>query len=259
MNKGLRVLVVDDDRQMAKTLAGVLNLKGFEAEAACSGKSALKMLEADRFDCVITDVKMPDVSGLDLLRAIKSLRPYLPVVLMTACAPGDLIHDGLREGAVASFVKPLDLDLVVSFLTGLAGQSAIVIVDDDSQCWQTVSESLEKRGFTVQRITDPVRLMDVLKPSGQVVFLGSRANGAARLEILRRIRERHGSLPVVLTTDRREQRSSEMEKARRLNVQGCLRKPFKAEEVLEVVAGIRRSDLAAALQGFPSMLVSQTP
>jgi len=123
VDKGLRVLVVDDDRQMAKTLAGVLNLKGFETEAACSGNSALKMLEADRFDCVITDVKMPDVSGVDLLRAIKSVRPYLPVVLMTANATSDLIHDGLREGAVAGFAKPLDLNLLVAFLMGLAGKS----------------------------------------------------------------------------------------------------------------------------------------
>jgi DNA-binding NtrC family response regulator len=259
VNKGLRVLVVDDDWEMAKTLADVLNLKGFEAEAACSGAIALEMLEADCFDCVITDVKMPDVSGVDLLRAIKSVRPHLPVVFMTAYAPDDLIHDGLREGAIASFVKPLDLDLVVSFLTELSGQSAIVVVDDDSQCWRMVGESLGKRGFTVLRITDPVRLMDVLKPSGQVVFLGSRANGATRLEILRRIRERHASLPVVLTTDRPEQRSCEMEKARRLNVQGYLHKPFKTEELLEVVTSVRRRDLDAALRGCPSMLVSQTP
>lgn len=122
MDKGLRVLVVDDDRQMAKTLAGVLNLKGFEAEAACSGNSALEMLEADSFDCVITDVKMPDVNGVDLLRAIKLVRPHLPVVLMTAYAPGHLIHDGLREGATASFVKPLDLNLLVSLLAELGGQ-----------------------------------------------------------------------------------------------------------------------------------------
>lgn len=259
MNEGLRVLVVDDDRQMAKTLADVLNLQGFEAEAACSGNGALEMLEEDRFDCVITDVKMPDVNGVDLLRAIKSMRPHLPVVLMTAHPPGDLLHDGLREGAIASFVKPLDLNLLVSFLTELAGQSAIVIVDEDSQCWRTVRESLEKRGFTVLRVSDPGRLMQVLKPSGQVVFLGPRANGATRLEILRRIRERHGSLPVVLTIDGREQTSSELEKARALNVQECLCKPFKAEELLEVVSNIRRSDLAAVIRGCPGMLVSQMP
>jgi two-component system response regulator (stage 0 sporulation protein F) len=259
VNEGLRVLVVDDDWQMAKTLADVLNLQGFGAEAACSGNGALEMLEEDRFDCVITDVKMPDVNGVELLRGVRSVHPDLPVALMTAYAPGDLVHDGLREGAIASFVKPLDLNLLVWFLTELAGQSAIVIVDDDSQCWKTVRESLENRGFTVLKVSDPVRLMQVLKPSGQVVFLGPRANGATRLEILRRIRERHKSLPVVLTIDGRGQTSSEMEKARGLNVQGCLCKPFKAEELLEVVANIRRSDLAALLRGCPGMLVSQMP
>jgi DNA-binding NtrC family response regulator len=257
VNEGLRVLVVDDDWQMAKTLADVLNLKGFEAEAACSGNGALEMLEENRFDCVITDIKMPDVNGVDLLRAIKSMRPHLPVVLMSAYAPSDLVHDGLRDGAIASFVKPLDLNLLVSFLTELAGQSAIVIVDDDTRCWRRVRESLEKRGFTVLKVSDPVRLMQVLKPSGQVVFLGPRANGATRVEILRRIRERHGSLPVVLTTVAVDQDSAELEKARGLNVQGCLCKPFKAEELLEMVSNIRRSDLAAAVRGCHGMLVSQ--
>jgi DNA-binding response OmpR family regulator len=79
------------------------------------------------------------------------------------------------------------------------------------------------------------------------------------LEILTRIRERHGTLPVVLTTDRVDRESPELEKARGLNVQACLRKPFKAEELLEVVASIRRSDLAAVLRGCPGMLVSQMP
>jgi len=257
VNESLSVLIVDDDWPMAKTLVDVLKLKGFKAEAACSGPGALEMVGSDQFDCVLTDVKMPVVNGVELLRAIKAGRPHLPVLLMTAYAPGDLVNEGLREGAIASFVKPLDIDLLVWFLSELSGPRAIVIVDDDSPSWRTAEQALEQRGFAVKTVRDPGGLMQVLKPRGQVVFLGARLNGYSGLELLKRIRKRHETLPVVLTFDGQEQASSEVERARRLNVDACLRKPFEMEELLEVLADVRRRELAALLQRRPGTLVRQ--
>ena len=257
MNESLSVLVVDDDWPMAKTLVDVLKLKGFKAEAACSGPGALEMVGSDQFDCVLTDVKMPVVNGVELLRSIKAGRPHLPVLLMTAYAPGDLVHEGLREGAIASFTKPLDIDLLVWFLSELSGPRAIVIVDEDSPSWGTAEKALEQRGFVVKTVREPGGLMQALKPRGQVVFLGPKLNGCSGLELLKQIRKQYETLPVVLTFDGQEEASSKVERARRLTADACLRKPFETDELLEILADIRRRELAALLRRRPGTLVHQ--
>jgi DNA-binding NtrC family response regulator len=257
MNKEMRVLVVDDDWPMAKTLVDVLSLSRYRAEAAYSGPEALEKVGRDHFDCVLTDIKMPEVNGVDLLRAIKGVRPHVPVVLMTAYAAGSLVNEGLREGALASFVKPLDIDLLLCFLSVLNEQRSIVVVDDDANFWHVVGEALERRGFTMLKVEDPEDLFETLKPGGQAVFLGTRLNGIKGLELLEKIREQYDTLPVVLATEGREAASSEVEKAQSLNVFAYLHKPFEADELLGVLADIRRREVGALLRRSTGALVGQ--
>ena len=258
MSQELSVLVVDDDWPMARTLTDVLKLKGYRAEAAYSGPRALDLMEGERFDCVLTDIRMPDVNGVELLRAIRSTRPHMPVVLMTAYAAGELVNEGLREGAIAGFVKPLDIDLLLSFLSVLREQHSIVIADDDSQFWRRVGGSLERLGYSVLEVDDPDDLMKALTPRGQVVFLGARSNGVTGFELLKRIRRRYHALPVVLEADGWEDTSPEVEKARGLNVHAFLRKPFETDDLLEILADIRRRELGTLLRRRPGTLVGQT-
>jgi two-component system response regulator (stage 0 sporulation protein F) len=255
MNEGLRVLVVDDEWSMAKTLVDVLKLKGFRAEAACSGLQALEIMEGDTFDCVLTDIRMPDVNGVELLRAVRAMQPSVQVVLMFAYAADDLIREGLGAGAIAGFVKPLDIDLLFWFLSKLGEQHSIVIADDDSRCWDEARVALEGRGITVQEVHEPGGLLPALRPSGQVVFLGAGLNGVPGLELLKRIRERHGTLPVVLTMEGRERLSSEVDEARGLNVHEWLGKPVHTEELFGVLAQIRRRELNTHLRGRHDTLI----
>ena len=102
MSEKLRILIVDDDRKMAKTLVDILKVKGYEAEAAHSGPDALDRLNKGRFDCLLTDIKMPQMNGVELYRAIKAMQPDLPVVLMTAYSTDNLVQEGLEEGAIAT-------------------------------------------------------------------------------------------------------------------------------------------------------------
>ena len=257
MNEGVRVLVVDDEWSMAKTLVDVLKLKGFRAEAAFSGPQAVEMMVGDRYDCVLTDIRMPDVNGVELLRVIRAMRPSVQVVLMSAYAASDLICEGLRAGAIAGFVKPLDIDLLSWFLFKLGERHSIVIADDDSRCWDEARATLEGRGFRVREVNRPRGLLPALRPSGQVVFLGAGLNGVPGLELLRRIRERHGAIPVVLTVERREQLSSEFDEARGLNVHEWLGKPVQNEELLGVLAQIRRRELSSRLRERHHTLIGQ--
>ena len=84
MSDKLCVLLVDDDHKMVKTLIDILKFKGYEVKAASSALEALEKMAETQFDCVLSDIKMPDLNGVELYRAIKARQPDLPVILMTA-------------------------------------------------------------------------------------------------------------------------------------------------------------------------------
>ena len=119
MRETLRILIVDDDRSMARTLKDILHLKGYNVETAHSGPEALEKVEKAAFDCVLSDIRMPEVNGVELYRAIKAQRSNIPMVLMTAYASDSLVKEGLEEGVLAVLTKPFDITLLLRFLSSL--------------------------------------------------------------------------------------------------------------------------------------------
>jgi CheY-like chemotaxis protein len=119
MNDKLCILVVDDNHDMALSLVDIFRLKGYAVEAAYSGYEALEKVAQYKLDCVLSDIKMPGINGIELCRAIKAARPDLPVVLMTSSSSHGLVREGLKEGATAVLPKPLDIDLLLTFFSSL--------------------------------------------------------------------------------------------------------------------------------------------
>jgi len=79
-----RVLIVDDQERMAEVIATALAAAGNECETARDGVAALKLLDERSFDAMVTDWKMPQMDGLELLRQVKLKLPQLPVIMITA-------------------------------------------------------------------------------------------------------------------------------------------------------------------------------
>jgi two-component system response regulator HydG len=113
---GPRVLVVDDHLEMAEMLVESLADAGFEAEALASGSSALERMEAGGIDALVTDLRMNQVSGLDLLAASKRASPQRPVIVMTAYGAIDTAVESIRQGAYHYLTKPFQPEELVIFL-----------------------------------------------------------------------------------------------------------------------------------------------
>jgi len=119
MMKSKQVLIVDDDQRMTDTLVDILEAKGYQAYPANSGEEALEKAKTDRFHCVISDIKMPGMNGVELFRAYREIHPDTPIILMTAYAPGDLLTSEVSESVVAVLRKPFDIDMVITFLSAI--------------------------------------------------------------------------------------------------------------------------------------------
>ncbi len=108
-----RIVVVDDEAAQRDILGGFLRKQGYEVRDAASAPAALALLRGETVDLLLTDVKMPGMSGLDLLREARALNPELPVVVLTAYGSIEDAVAAMRDGAVDYLTKPVDLDAVL--------------------------------------------------------------------------------------------------------------------------------------------------
>ena len=250
MNENLRILIVDDDQRMAKTLKDIFTVKGYEAEVAHSGHEALEKVAESHFNCILTDIKMPEMNGVAFYKMIKKEKPDIPVVLMTAYSDDKLVKEGLEEGVIAALTKPLDIEALLSFFSMLRKDRSVVIVDDDSNFCKTLGGVLQVRGFQVEMITDPHDVVSIIRADVQVLLLDMKLNGMSGLDILKEIRKHYPDLPVILVTGYRDEMGKAIEAALKIGAYTCLYKPLQIEELLQFLNEIHQRGLAKAL-GHP--------
>jgi DNA-binding response OmpR family regulator len=113
MNPGGHILIVDDEASLRQTLARILQRAGYEVTTASTGTEGLSFLESHPFDLLYLDIRMPDISGLELLKTIHEKYPDLPVILFTAQPDLNSAVEALRRGATDYLLKPLKPQAVI--------------------------------------------------------------------------------------------------------------------------------------------------
>ena len=106
------ILVVDDDRAMREMLASLFREQGFQVAEAGSADEATKLLGESDFDVVLSDIRMPGKSGIQMVGDVRRLRPHTPVILMTAFGSIDSAVEAMRAGAFDYVRKPFEPDVV---------------------------------------------------------------------------------------------------------------------------------------------------
>ncbi len=117
----MRILIVDDEVELVETLVERLSLRGLSAEGISTGREAIQALHERSFDVVLLDVKMPGMSGLQVLKTIKDELPRQKVILLTGHGSRNDADEGLRLGAHDYLMKPVNIDDLVSILKSAVG------------------------------------------------------------------------------------------------------------------------------------------
>jgi two-component system, NtrC family, response regulator PilR len=105
-----RILVVDDESSMREMLRIVLRRDGYDVRVAPDGRAALDILKREPFDLLLSDIRMPDLSGVEVLRAAKDVNRDIVAFMMTAYASTSTAVEAMRLGAVDYFTKPFNMD-----------------------------------------------------------------------------------------------------------------------------------------------------
>lgn len=102
-----RILIIEDDEEMRSLLEDFLKDEGYEADSANNGSEAFGRLAQEPFDLVITDIRMPGLTGLDILSSVKKFQPGLPVIVITAFGGEEVYRRSMARGADGYLEKPI--------------------------------------------------------------------------------------------------------------------------------------------------------
>ncbi len=223
-----RYLIVDDNVQFAENVAEILRDEGCEVAIAPDGPAALSQLRTARFDALITDMKMPQMNGGQLLHQVRQLDPGLPAVLLTAYTADADLKAAASEGLLAVLPKPVPIAQLLMLLRVARREGLVALVEDDRDLADNLCEALRERGFTVVAAHDSAQAeaLTGLKPFAALVDL--RVPGARSGEVLQRMRERFPGLPLLVISGYPE----EMPKVPGATL---FAKPFETQRVVDAL------------------------
>ncbi len=118
------ILVIDDERLVRSLMVELLERAGYDVLESESALSALELLDDARVSLVVSDVRMPGLSGFELLREVQLRRPSLPVLLVTGAGAEDALGDALERGAAGLLLKPFSASDLCAQVGHVLGQAA---------------------------------------------------------------------------------------------------------------------------------------
>lgn len=110
MNNKVKILIVDDEKRMCDSLKMLLEIEGYSVLAVNDSKGAVNLIDSNSFDLVITDIKMPGISGLEILKKARKKDPNIEVILITGYASLSSAKEAVGQGAFGYITKPLELE-----------------------------------------------------------------------------------------------------------------------------------------------------
>ncbi len=179
------ILVVDDDRGVREFLEIMLVREGYSVSCAETAKDALNLFRKNTFDLVLTDLKMPQMNGIDLLKEIKDISSNTAVILITAHASRDTAVSAMQEGAFDYIEKDFDVEDLKATIrdaltkTGIAGDDQVRVdeADETGSLGRLIGKSREmlKVHSTIRKVADTTANVMILGESGTGKELVARA------------------------------------------------------------------------------------
>jgi two-component system, response regulator PdtaR len=195
-----KYLLVDDNEAFAENIAEILRDDGHEVATSSAGQDALERVRRERFDVLITDMKMPNMGGAALVHELRRLDPGMPVIVITAYSGDEDLKIARAEGLLAILSKPPKLPRLRELLGVARREGLVALIEDDEALSDNLSEVLRSRGFTAVQAASVLEAekMPSVRPFAAVADL--RVPGGPDGEAMRRLVMRYPALPVVVIT-----------------------------------------------------------
>lgn len=193
-----RYLIVDDNADFAENLAEIVRDNGDEVAVASGAVRAIELVREQRFDALVTDMRMPVMNGAGLVHEIRRVDPGLPAIVITAYTDDADLLAARREGLLAVLPKPVPIDVLLFLLAASRRDSLVALVEDDSGLADNLTAALRERGFSAVSASSFAEIgrLGGVQPFAAVVDL--RMPGSPCRAALHLLLDRIPELPVLV-------------------------------------------------------------
>lgn len=179
------ILVIDDEKAIRNTLKDILSFEGFEVEEAVDGAEGLEMIKAKDYDCILCDVKMPKMDGIEVLNKAKEIKPDVPFVVISGHGNIETAVDAVKKGAYDFISKPPDLNRLLITVRNAMDKSSLVT--ETKQLRKRISKSHRMIGSSDAMSQIHTTIEKVAPTDARVLVTG--ANGVGKELVARNIHD----------------------------------------------------------------------
>lgn len=233
---GIRILIVEDDRDHAESLADILEMRGHDVELAHTGEQAFRRFcEAD-FDITLMDVKLPGMNGVETFFEFRKVRPDARVLLMTGFSVEHLIAQAVEDGALGVLRKPFNAQDLFDAIETVKPRGLVLVADDDPCFTSSIIPVLSAQGYRVETAgTGEEALRKLSQCRVDCLLLDVRMPVLSGLEVYLQLKRSGRLVPTILIT---AYAADDETQQLRLLTQGVLIKPFDPDALLRRLAAL---------------------
>lgn len=223
-----KVLITDDNGAFAENLAEILEDAGYHAVIANSGAAAIRQVSSTQFDLLLSDMRMPEMGGAELVHRVRRVDPGLPAVVITAYTYDSELMRARQEGLLSILPKPVPVPALLELLAVARRGGLVVLLEDEVHLSDNLTEILRLHGFTAvtaASVLETERLGDVA-PFAALVDL--RIPGGPDGEAMRRLARRFPGMPMLVV-------SGHLDVSPPVEHQGFFAKPFDTTCLLDAI------------------------
>jgi two-component system, response regulator PdtaR len=221
-------LLVDDNLEFLDNIAEILIDHGARVTLAQDGRGALEHVKATRFDAIVTDMRMPEMTGDQFVHALRALDNDVPVVLLTAFSNDQQLQAAQRDGLLAVLSKHQHVTNLLSVLD-TARRGTVMLIEDDSALRDNLVEVLTKRGLTVVAVA-MVREVDAAGVAPFVAVVDLHVPGGVPGAALERVVSRFPKAQPIVITAFAEESPPSIE---------CFAKPFNTSQLIARIESLQ--------------------
>lgn len=179
------ILVIDDERAIRRTLNEILSFEGFKVDEAEDGVEGLKKIQEGNYDCILCDVKMPKMDGIEVLEKVKEINPDVPFIVISGHGNIETAVDAVKKGAYDFIAKPPDLNRLLITIRNAMDKKSLVA--ETKQLRKRISKKYEMIGESEGIINIKETIEKVAPTDARVLITGQ--NGVGKELVARNIHD----------------------------------------------------------------------